>query len=316
MRFAKARTGERICADDAVRKEEYHCPSCNGLLILKRGSILLPHFAHYPNKPCNDTWEYCESSWQQEWQNKFPAECQEIAVSHSAQSHRADILAGNDVILFEETAITAKFFNEKTKFFQHGERNVFWVINAQEDIDAGILRYSRKDKNGMFWDHPPVFLKKVDLKANKKLHILLDMGKLGLKKVEWVAPGSNFERFIVDRGFSPDLLTEEGRKTVTLNQYGRFEVFKRENAPWHRKISCMNGATDPRWHICDKTGNCHADECKSCAYNLINEYRSANPKSGSPGGLYFYCKYPEPARSMVAQKDDQETVPVPSIWLK
>ena len=318
MRFAKTKDGARVCADSATKGTEYFCPTCSKPLVLKQGRVLLPHFAHFPHQPCTDSWSYDESTWQQSWQNKFPANTQEVIVSHSAQTHRADIIAGDNVFLFQETAITAKFFREKTKYFQqNGKMDVFWIINVQEDIDAGILRVSRKDRNMMFWDHPPKFLQKVDLKTDKKLHIVLDMGNGQLRKVEWIAPESNFERFIVDSNYTPDLLTEEGRKEAAMNQYSRFDALKARNMPWKKKISVFNGHQDPRWHTCEKTGSCHCDECKRCVHNLIIEHRAANQKAGTPDTMFFYCRYPESTQPVVAENSDGlQKVDVPEIWLR
>ena len=317
MRFANNNHGLRVCADDAVREDEHFCPTCQQPLILKRGKVILPHFAHFPNKPCTDTWTYEErSEWQRAWQSKFPPECQEVIVTHSQQTHRADILVGDFVILFQDTEITAKTFQEKTKYFQLGGKEVIWLVHAEEDIAAGILRMNHRDRSSMFWDHPPVTLQHLDLKANRKLHIILDMGKGNLRKVEWIAPNSNFERFIVDASFTPDLMTEEGRKDATMNQYERFDTLKDRNRPWRKKASSTNAAPDKRWHTCDKTGVYHCDQCKHCEHNLINEYRSTNEKSGTKGGLFFYCCYPRKMNEVVAGEDGKEKVVVPSIWLK
>lgn len=316
MRFANDSHGQRVCADDAVKGEEHFCPTCSNPLVLKKGKVILPHFAHFPNQPCTDTWSYDESPWQQNWQRKFRADQQEVIVSHSAQSHRADIIAGSSVILFLDSAITSKFFHEKTKFFQYDGKDVFWVIHVEEDLDAGILRASHRDKNQMFWDHPPAFLKKVNLKENKKLHILLDLGNGNLKKVEWVAPDSGFERFIIDASYTPDITTEEGRKDAILNQYGRFDALKMRNLPWKKKISSTNGATNKQWHICERTGKYHCDECKHCTHNLITQYQTTNPKTGAAGGLFFYCRYPEIAHPTNVGKDGKPRADVPTIWLK
>lgn len=316
MRFAKDQKGDRVCADNAIRNEEYLCPSCNKALVLKRGKILLPHFAHFPHQPCTDNWTYDESPWQQKWQGKFPADSQEVIVSHSTQSHRADIIIGNNVVLFQQTAITAKFFFEKTKYFQHDGKDVFWIINVDEDLAAGILRVNPRDRNKMFWDYPPAFLKKVDLKKNKKLHILLDMGKGRLVKVEWVAPDSGFTRFIVDSSFKPDIFTPEGCELAKLNQYGRFEELKRQSMPWHKKAGTTSKAPETSWYGCDKTGKEHCDHCKQCEHNLITEYRSENFKTNIPAGTFYYCCYPRVMHEMVAEENGAAKNGVPSIWLK
>lgn len=317
MRYAKNERGTRISAEYAVKGEDHFCLACNKPLVLKKGKVIVPHFAHYPNKPCIDNWEYNDqSAWQWEWMKKFPEECQEVLITQNQQTHRADILIGDMVILFIDSAITAKAFNEKTKFFQSAGKEVLWIIHAEEDIEAGILRANRKDRNSMFWDHPPICLKKVDLKKDRKLRIILDMGANNIRKVEWIAPDSGFERFIVDRSYTPNLLTEEGRREIGMNQYARFDAFKQRNMPWRKKASSTNSAPDKRWHTCDKTGAYHCDQCKRCEHNLVSEYRSPNPKTNTPGGLYFYCRYPDVVNEVVADEQGNPTVTVPSIWLK
>lgn len=316
MRFGRNKNNQRVCADIAIRGEEYTCPTCNQPLVLKRGKILLPHFAHFPNKPCIDSWVYDESLWQQDWQKKYPEDNQEVIITHSAQTHRADIIIGNYVVLFQQSTITAKFFNEKTKYFRHEGKEIFWVISADEDMAAGILRINRNDHRMMFWDHPPAYLKKVDLKKDKYLHIILDLGNGKLRKVEWVAPDSNFERFIVDSSFNPNLLTEDGCKEAAMNQYARFDTLKERNRPWRKKAGSTGAAPEQSWYMCEKTGDWHLDKCKHCEHNLISEYRSANTRTGTPGGLFFYCCYPRNMNNIVAGKDEQKKIEVPSIWLK
>lgn len=44
---------ERIDAALAGRGPEYHCPQCKGIVILKRGRIIINHFAHKPPADCS-----------------------------------------------------------------------------------------------------------------------------------------------------------------------------------------------------------------------------------------------------------------------
>ena len=292
MRFAKNLIEMRVCADDAVKGEKYFCPACNGPLVLRKGKILSPHFAHPPRQPCIDTWVYDDSNWQREQQSKYPIEKQEVLILHNAEQHRADVVVGNNVILFQQEPISSKFFTEKTKFFQGAGYDVFWIFNVEKDYQAKALRVNPRDQNGFFWDTPLSCLKKFDPKADKHTFILLAINPKCTIKVEWAAPNSGFARFMIDSYYYPNLMTEEGCEEAKLNQYSRFEAFKQRNTPWHKKASSTNHAPDKRWHICEKTGSWHLDACKTCEHNLICEYRSTNTKTHTPGGLFFYCCYP------------------------
>lgn len=44
--------GDRIEGKDAYRGEPYTCPACNAPVTLKRGAIVIPHFAHQPQSTC------------------------------------------------------------------------------------------------------------------------------------------------------------------------------------------------------------------------------------------------------------------------
>ncbi len=44
--YGVSSAGERIWANVAVREETYRCPDCGGELVLRRGKVVRPHFAH------------------------------------------------------------------------------------------------------------------------------------------------------------------------------------------------------------------------------------------------------------------------------
>ena len=44
--------GNRILGDAAERGKTYYCPECHAPVILKRGAVKIPHFAHAPDTPC------------------------------------------------------------------------------------------------------------------------------------------------------------------------------------------------------------------------------------------------------------------------
>lgn len=316
MRFAKNLIEMRVCAEDAVKGERYLCPACNQDMILRKGKVMSPHFAHHPHQSCIDTWTYDESNWQRAQQKRYPAEKQEILVRYNEELHRADVVVGNNVILFQQEPISTKFFAEKTNYFLEAGKDVFWVFDVSKDYQSKALRVNPRDQNSVFWDNPIPCLKKFDPKANKRTFVFLAINEKRTLKVEWAAPEAGFKRFIVDSSYYPDLMTEQGCEDAKLNQYARFDAFKQRNMPWHKKASSTNGAPDQRWHKCEKTEKWHLDACKTCEHNLICEYRSANSKTGTPGGLYFYCCYPRELNEVVADKNGKKKARVPSIWLK
>lgn len=45
--------GERVTGNEASKEERYFCQQCNQQVIVKKGEIKTPHFAHYPDSsPC------------------------------------------------------------------------------------------------------------------------------------------------------------------------------------------------------------------------------------------------------------------------
>lgn len=45
--------GQRVDAREASREHAYCCPNCEGQVILRRGRIMVPHFAHRPKAVCD-----------------------------------------------------------------------------------------------------------------------------------------------------------------------------------------------------------------------------------------------------------------------
>lgn len=51
--FAHDQTGSLVSVENAVPGQQYFCPACSSRLILRRGAIKKPHFAHKPNDICS-----------------------------------------------------------------------------------------------------------------------------------------------------------------------------------------------------------------------------------------------------------------------
>lgn len=81
MRFAINGENERVDIYDAIERKEvqYYCPICNKEVIIKNGTINVPHFAHKALEEC-DTFTADMTEWHRAWQKKFPKENQEVVI--------------------------------------------------------------------------------------------------------------------------------------------------------------------------------------------------------------------------------------------
>lgn len=55
MYYANDENGVRVNIDSATGECHYYCPVCKSRMIIKRGKIIAPHFAHKTKGQC-DPW--------------------------------------------------------------------------------------------------------------------------------------------------------------------------------------------------------------------------------------------------------------------
>lgn len=308
MRYANSSVESHICADQALRNEKYTCPVCGGDLILHKGQVITPYFAHKRNCPCLDHWAYSDSPWKAQMRALFEPECQEVVVINDAQRHRADVLLGNTVLIFAQDDITKKTFQERNIFFCNAGKDVIWIVDAREQWNMGMIRRSHKDRTKFFWDAPYPSLAGFLPQQEKHIFLILQFTEGVMVKIEWTVP--DHKLFIADFAFTPVINTSDGIDEIKLNQYARFDLFKQRNMPWRKKSSSIIEAQQKEWYLCEKTGQWHNDACKHCPHNLINEYRSKNKVT--KGGLFFYCCYPR----VVCEEASDGKAKNRTIWLK
>ena len=139
----------------------YVCPVCGEAVIVKNGSLVIPHFAHKSKTDC-DTFTQDMSAWHKWWQNRFPKANQEhveelqirVRDYHSAAirnnfwrstvddlisrhqmdevitiKHRADVRACGYVIEFQNSPISREEFNERNWFYRAIGCKVVWIFN-------------------------------------------------------------------------------------------------------------------------------------------------------------------------------------------
>ncbi len=154
MLIAFDKNENRIVADKAMKEETYYCPLCGNELILRQGSINVPHFAH-KSAECDDKWNYDMSEWHYDMQSRFPIEQREFVVKYGDQTHRADILNEKQVIEFQHSSISPEEISERNNFYKSAGYNIAWVFDVQEQYDSrAIYAVDHSDALMYGWSNP------------------------------------------------------------------------------------------------------------------------------------------------------------------
>jgi competence CoiA-like predicted nuclease len=119
-------TGSRLAPKKGLQAI---CPTCEGQLIAKCGSIKMHHWAH-KGSPCTDTWKENETQWHRWWKSIFPEEWREILRidNEKGERHRADIYNPNKdlYIEFQYSPISVEELQSRENFY----KKMIWVVNG------------------------------------------------------------------------------------------------------------------------------------------------------------------------------------------
>lgn len=161
MFFAKDERGIRTYIDNAIRNKTYFCPACNAQMIIKRGKINAPHFAHKTKVEC-DPW-YCNkmSVWHKNLQSHFSEKHTEITVwnSFKTEFHIADsMLTVKDktyIFEFQHSPISYDEFNKRSSFYLSLGYILIWVFDFCEIKNPKKIFYDTVDSEAkemhMIW---------------------------------------------------------------------------------------------------------------------------------------------------------------------
>ena len=148
MIYAMDANKKRISAREAKRGEEYRCPLCDDRLELRRGDIRIPHFAHWKNTSCIDSWQHDMSEWHYSWQQQFPEDCQEVVVEKDGEKHRADVLIKehNVVVEFQHSILSPEEFVKRNNFYSECGYHVIWLFDMTNDFNDRRFSLLEEDK--------------------------------------------------------------------------------------------------------------------------------------------------------------------------
>lgn len=131
MYIGKNSNGDLVEAKRASKEDEYICPCCEQPLILRQGTIKVPHFAHKSGHEC-DAWYGEMSEWHRQWQEMFPIENREVVINCNGERHRADVCFGKYVVEFQNSPMSYKEFDKRTKFYTDAGYKLIWVFNLED----------------------------------------------------------------------------------------------------------------------------------------------------------------------------------------
>lgn len=94
MYYALNDKGVLIGASEASKEDAYHCSCCEDSLILRKGNIMSPHFAHKSSVDC-DTFTHDMSDWHKEWQLQFPEVTREVHIKAKLSKSDLAFLKGD-----------------------------------------------------------------------------------------------------------------------------------------------------------------------------------------------------------------------------
>ena len=138
MYFANDENGIRVNIESAVVNCHYYCPACKSRVIIKRGKIIAPHFAHRTKVQCDPWYTGKMSQWHRKMQNKFPFDMQEIVLwnDDKTEYHVADALVGIKgkglVFEFQHSDMSVETFISRTQFYMNLGFSVVWIFDYQD----------------------------------------------------------------------------------------------------------------------------------------------------------------------------------------
>lgn len=95
------------------------------------------------------------SEWHYNMQNRFQPEQREVVVKHMGQTHRADILNGNQIIEFQHSPISMEEIIERNTFYTSAGYSVAWIFDVQEQYDSGSIYPVAHDNALIYgWSNP------------------------------------------------------------------------------------------------------------------------------------------------------------------
>ena len=152
MFIAYDQSNELVEAKNAMRKGHYFCYACGEPLILKRGKIILPHFAHQRGCICNDGWTHPKMcNWHREMQALFNTTEVAMENKQTGERHIADAVYKDIVFEFQHSQISSDEVAKRTRFYLSQGYRVAWVVDLSDKLITGKIRIIDNEAGVFYW---------------------------------------------------------------------------------------------------------------------------------------------------------------------
>lgn len=120
--------GLRVHAWDAGRDQRCVCPECQAAVVLKRGRIVVPHFAHHAGVGCAYGTGESERHHEMKWQigSMFAGQPVRYEVPF-APERRADLVVGACVIECQCSPLSVDEWESRTVSYNTAGFSVLWI---------------------------------------------------------------------------------------------------------------------------------------------------------------------------------------------
>ena len=316
--------GKHVFADQGFVKTAYFCPICGEKLVLKKGEVRIPHFAHPAHSSCSDSWHYDMSDWHREWQERFPREAQEVVMTANGEKHRADVFVKNTVIEFQHSPLSCDEFEERNAFYISLGYKVIWLFDLTENFHDDSIEESQKRANVFKWRRPKSTFndfdyrnRDVELYFQTEDYVGEDGPVAGSCKVTWVSP-DGFEHFALDGSYVDheefvEIFIPKVRKPVAsdldldLIEVGHKDHTTFYKCPIAKSGKAISGEIDLRasedYPLCS---TCKYNRGFKCAYYRL----SAGIQDGADVKQILRDKYGSPATVVIEESGVEKKIPL------
>ena len=157
MQFALNEKNERINIKDAISGEKYCCPCCKSLLIQKKGTLMIWHYAHKSLDNCISYYDN-KGEWHRQMQDLFPEKNREIFECFGKYRHIYDVLTDNGTIIeFQHSPLSVDDFRKRTKDYvfrsiAYKTPRPIWVFDYTErEFSISPQKYENSPRRRKFY---------------------------------------------------------------------------------------------------------------------------------------------------------------------
>ncbi len=227
--------GELVYAQSSQKGQQYNCWACRQRVLLKKGSIKVPHFAHERNSLCNG-WNYRPmTQWHRAMQQYFSSTEVTMENKKTGERHIADAVVrnGRDSIVFEfqHSSISSVEVRGRTDFYLNMGYKVVWVFDLTDKFKKTIDPWGPQEDGIYCWKNPFKSLQHLPLyKLHDRVRILFywkEYDSSGncmerLNPVCWTPVKEEYNDLI--RDYSPDFRMFAISKQIVISKDKKWPI--------------------------------------------------------------------------------------------